>query len=250
MSVDGEYIVRFLLVLLRTSIVFVLLPLFGSRLLPARFKIGMVLTLSIVITSVVDFRSLADEIPTLVFTEMIIGVVLGLVARAVFFATEMAGQLMSNMIGMSIANFFDPEFGSSTELSRFLSMLAILTLLCLDIHHEILLLFIRSYELLPAGAVSLEGLLQRLLKVIQFTGLLCLRIAAPVVILMLITNLAMGFISRAVPQMNIFFVTYPVYFFVGLTTILLSIPAYIYLFNVSYGRVKEELILTLKVAGG
>jgi|Deesub1362B_J571_1020462.scaffolds.fasta_scaffold00226_45 flagellar biosynthetic protein FliR len=249
MQVQVEYIVNFLLILLRTSIVFALLPFFGSKILPMNFKIGLVVSVSIILAFIVEVKFSVNDISLLITTEIIFGIVLGLVARMVFLATEMAGQLMSNMIGMSIATFYDPEVGQSNELSRLLGIIAIITFFTLDIHHEVIFLFVKSYEILPAGRVNIEALLSRLLYAVGYLSILSLRVAAPVVIMMMLTNIVMGFISRAVPQMNIFFVGYPVYFFIGFLTLIISIPAYVYLFGSSYDTMKNELMRILTVAG-
>jgi flagellar biosynthesis protein FliR len=70
---------------------------------------------------------------------------------------------------------------------------------------------------------------------------IALKLSAPIVIIMLIVNIILGFIYKAVPQMNIFFVGQPVYIFIGFLTMLISLPVFVYLMQGYFGSMKDDI---------
>src|SRR4030065_2904461 len=126
MDIFEQYIYNFLFILLRAGIVISLLPFFGSKNFPAQFKIGFVIAIALVLTPIVELNISKIGIPLAVIKEVVVRIYPGLTARFVFFAVEMAGQVASNAMGLSIATVFKPDFGQSTEIARFYGMMAIL----------------------------------------------------------------------------------------------------------------------------
>jgi len=232
---------NFLFILLRAGIVLTLLPFFSSRNFPAKFRIGVAVAIAVVLTPIVDFQVADAPTAVIVMREIMFGLAFGLAARFIFFAVDMAGQIMSSATGMSAASTFNPEMGPSTDISQILSIFATLIFLATDTHHDVIAVFVKSYELLPAGTVNVAGLLNTGMALAGKTFVIALKISAPVVIIMLITNILMGFIYKAVPQMNIFFVGQPVYIFLGLLTMMLSLPVLAHVMGGYFGGIKDEM---------
>src|SRR4030042_5633408 len=113
MDIFAPYIYNFLFILLRAGIVVSLLPFFGSRNFPVQFKIGFIVAIALILTPVVELNVSKTGIPFVVMREAIIGIILGLTARFIFLAVEMAGQVISNAMGLSIAAIFYPDSGAS-----------------------------------------------------------------------------------------------------------------------------------------
>ncbi len=242
---------KFLLVLLRAGIFTAMLPLISSKSFPARFKIGFALAMAFLITPIVEFSVSSEAIPLLVMRELILGIALGAAARAVFFGVEIAGQLMSTSMGLSIATVFNPEIGQSTEVARFYGILATLVVFATNAHHDLISVFVKSYEWLPVGDASARRVvIDRVVSLTSGIFLLAVKIAAPVLVGMLAANVLLGFISKAAPQMNIFFVSFPVYVFLGFVIMLLSLPVFVYVFSGSFSEVKGEMLRILTVAKG
>jgi flagellar biosynthetic protein FliR len=242
------YVQNFLLILLRSSIVLSFLPFFGAKSIPPQFKIGFIVALAAVLTPVVEFRFGGGEIPLLVIREIIFGIILGGAAWFVFYAVDMAGQLMSNAMGFSIATLFNPEIGQSAEVSRFYGILAMLVFLATDAHHDLIYIFVKSYEWVPAGTLDLNSLISRAIALGSSVFVIALKMGAPVIILMLITNLLLGFISKAAPQMNIFFVAHPVYLFLGFLVMLMGIPVFLHVSSGYFSTIRDEMARVIGIA--
>jgi len=236
------YLPNFLFILLRAGIVLSLVPFFSSELFPPMFRIGMAVAISLVLTPVVEFHVATPEIPIVVFREILFGMAFGLAARFVFYAVDMAGQLMSNASGLSIATAFNPEIGQSSELSRIFGIIAMLIFLAMDIHHDVIYVFVKSYEWLPAGsALSAGSLVTLTVSFVTKMFIIALKISAPVVISMLIANVVLGFVYKAAPQINIFFLATPVYIFLGFLIMMISIPAFAYVAGGLFSSTKDEI---------
>lgn len=243
------YIPTFLFVLLRTGIVLSLLPVLGSTSLPSSFKIGLAVAFACVLTPVVQFDVTRQEIPFLVMREALFGIVLGSTARLTFLAVDMAGQMISSAMGLSIATVFNPEIGQSTEVARFFGMIAILVFLSTDAHHDLIAVFARSYEITPSHELSVRRLIESAL----FSGAslfgFALKLSAPVVVSMLIVNLLLGFLYKIAPQMNVFFVGYPVYLFVGFTVMIMSLPVFVNVLGAQFGTLGASLMKLISEVG-
>ena len=250
MDIFTPYIYNFLFILLRAGIVVSLLPFFGSRNFPAQFKIGFIVAIALILTPVVELNVSKTGIPFVVMREAIIGIILGLTARFIFLAVEMAGQVISNAMGLSIAAIFDPDFGESTQIARFYGMAAMLIFLSMDAHHDLIYVFVKSYEWLPGGQISVKDLIPEVISVSGEMFLIALKISAPVVIAMLISHLLLGFIYKAAPQMNIFFIGYPVYIFVGFVVILMGIPVLTQVIGGYMNGIKDEMVRIIAIARG
>ncbi|HAM49222.1 MAG TPA: hypothetical protein DCP92_00435 [Nitrospiraceae bacterium] len=250
MDIFAKYIPNFLLILLRAGIVIGMLPFFGSKSIPVQFKIGLVVAIALILTPVVHFEFSRSDIPVLVIRELIFGLVLGFAARAVFIAVDMAGQMMSNAMGLSMAALFNPEMGQSTEVADLYGIIVMLVFLATDAHHDLIYIFVRSYEWLPPGTVEVKGLVAEAVTITAKLFTIALKMSAPVVIIMVMTNLLLGFIYKAVPQINIFFVGHPFLIFVGFVVMLLGIPFFVQVTGGSLATIKDEMTRVIVIAKG
>ncbi len=246
----SPYGAKFLLVLLRVTIFISLFPFFGSRNFPGQFKIGMALAFAAVITPIIEFDITEETIPVLISKEVILGIVLGLTVRFVFLAVNTAGQAISNAVGLSMATVFDPEFGQSAEIARLLGILAMLFFIVADAHHDLIFIFVKSYELIPAGGANINDLMVESSRIVNKLFLIAVKIAAPVVTGMLVSQLLLGFIYKATPQINIFFVSLPLQIFLGYLLLLLSIPVFAYVLMGIFSDMREDLHRALAIAAG
>jgi flagellar biosynthetic protein FliR len=247
----STYLPAFLFILVRAGAVIGFLPFFSSSYIPAKFKIGLIVATALILTPVVNFNVAKSEIPLVVLREMLFGIVIGLAARFLFLAVEMAGQLMSSAAGLSAASVFNPDLGQeSTEIGNLYGLITMLIFLITDVHHDLIYLVVKSYEWLPGGQIDSGQLYKVVLSVCEKVFIIALKISAPVVLVMFLTNVLLGFIYKAVPQMNIFFVGYPVYLFVSLLVMLIGIPAFVSFVNGSLSTVKDEMARVIAVARG
>ncbi|MGQ9569996.1 MAG: flagellar biosynthetic protein FliR [Thermodesulfovibrionales bacterium] len=246
----SRYLYTFLLILLRSGIVISLLPFFGSKNFPSQFKIGLAVAIAFILTPIIEIKVTSSDIPFLVMREVIFGITLGTIARCVFTGIEMAGHFASNAIGLSISSIFDPEIGQSAELAKLYGIITMLIFLSLDVHHDIIYVLVKSYEWLPSGQLIIKSLIGEIVSVTGTIFLIALKLGAPIIVAMLISHLLLGFLYKAAPQMNIFFVGFPVYIFIGFIVILISIPLLANLISGYLGGIKDELIRIIYIARG
>ncbi|MEW6569710.1 MAG: flagellar biosynthetic protein FliR [Nitrospirota bacterium] len=250
MDILAQYIPNFLFILLRAGIVIGFLPFFGSKNFPAQFKIGFAVAMALVLTPVVQLKVSNTDIPVFVVREILFGIIFGLTARFIFFAVDMAGQVISNAMGLSISTIFNPDLDQSTEIARVYGIIAMLIFLAMDAHHDLIYVFVRSYEWLPGGHIEIKNLLAEMVSIGGRIFIIALKIGAPVVVAMLISNLLLGFIYKAAPQMNVFFVGFPVYITVGFIVILLSLPVFTNILGSYFYTIKDEMIKVITMAKG
>lgn len=242
------YTSRFLLILLRSSVFLSLLPFLGSKNLPGRFRIGLAIAIAAVLTPVVDFRAGENDTATLVFREVVLGMTLGLAVRFVFFGIEIAGQMISDAMGFSIATAFNPEIGQSTEIARLMGIFATLLFLATDAHHDLIALFVRSYDLIPAGTADVKVLAGAGIALVGRVLSIAVKLGAPVVVGMVTLNLLLGFVYKATPQINVFFISFPLYIAVGFFLLMLAVPAYVTAIGGSFGEIRTEMARVIGMA--
>ncbi len=240
---------NFVLILLRVSIFMMMLPVFTSKNVPTQYKIAFSIALAVLITPLVDFTlDENEEMPYTIFKEIVLAMAMGGAARLVFYAAEMAGQLISNGMSLSIATTFDPEFGQSAEIGRFLGILATLIFFVMNIHHDLITALVRSFEVLPPGQIKVEVLMINRLFGGAKVFLLALKLAAPVMVGMVVANLLLGLLYKAAPQINIMFVSFPIFLFVGLILLMITMPIYFTSIGQQFNNIKNVLYETLLMA--
>jgi flagellar biosynthetic protein FliR len=148
---------------------------------------------------------------------------------------------MSNTTGLSMATIINPEIGQSTEVSQLFSIIAALLFFAVDAHHDLIMIFVKSFEWVPAGTINVQGMTAAAVSFASRIFVIALKVSSPVIIIMLITNVLLGFVSKAAPQMNVFFVGYPLYLFLGFLTMLVSLPVFTYVFGGWFKGIPEEI---------
>ena len=246
----STYFASFLLVLLRGGVFLAMLPFYGSRTVPAQLKIGLVLALALVLAPVVDVPVAADGVAVLLVREVVLGAALGFIARFVFFGVETGAHVVSTAMALGSPAVFNPEFGQTTEVARFYTLLAMLVFLATDAHHHLLYVFVESYKWVPGGEVDVRALGAVVVGVTAQMFVLALKVSAPVVVMMLVTNVVLGFIYRLAPQINIFFVGFPLYIVVGLLVMTVGVGVVVAVTDAQFGVMRDEMMEAVRAAGG
>ena len=244
----ADQLQHFILIMLRCSGLFVLAPVFGHKSIPKPIKVGLLILLSMILSSAVSLPSvpLATTfvgLAGLAVKELLVGVIIGLMFRLVFIAVMTAGSLAGYQIGMAIVTIYDANVsGQIGIIGRLWYLLAILIFLAIDGHHLILTSFADSYIVIPPGAVSLDGSLGlMMIKYTAYVWVLALKIGAPVMITLFLTDLSLGTIARTMPTMNVFFVGFPIKIGLGMVVIAMSLPVFTYMLERAVGYLNNEL---------
>ena len=213
----------FFLIWTRVGMVLFLFPFFSSRTIPTLSKIGLALLFTIILFPVTNLQSAPDLTSTgglvkLIASELLIGVILGLLIQIFFEGVKMMGEVVGFQIGLSISNILDPQSGIQVSvLSNMAYLLSIVLFLIFDGHHVLLRGLKQSFEIIRIGSIHLteEGFLAIARKCGDLF-VLAVKIGAPAIASLLLMKMAFGFIARVMPQLNIMIDAFPVQVVVGL----------------------------------
>jgi flagellar biosynthetic protein FliR len=220
---DLSPVVRFALLLIRPGMVVMLAPGLGGRQIPVMAKIGLTVLLALGLLPAVDVPgSVADTgLVMVVLHEVAVGLALAFALQALVAAAEFAGHLSSYQIGFSYGATIDPTSGvRNTLLVSLYGMLATLAFFAVNGHHALLRALSQSYAGLPIGAGQVsESLVAAVRDLFALVFVVGLRLAAPVLIVLVIVELAIGLISRSAPSLSFIVIGYPLRTILGLVVV-------------------------------
>lgn len=217
---DAAPLVRFGLLLVRPGMIVMLTPFFGGATAPDRTKVGFIVLLAILLAPVVPIGTsvTAPALAVVVAREVAIGAALSLVVSALIVGAEFAGHLIGHQIGFTYGATVDPASGvRNTVVATLYGMVATLTLLGVNAHHQVLRTLADSYRELPMGAGGVDASIVThvgsTLAIVLTTGV---RLAAPVLVVLLLVEIALAIISRSAPALNQMIVGHGVRVLIGL----------------------------------
>lgn len=225
---DPVYLLHAAAIFFRAGAFLLILPLFG-RPVPVIVRTSVALIL-VMVSLPISEPAAALEIPGhwsgLIFVairESFIGFTLGFGVSVVFYICQVAGQLISMQIGLMQSNLFNPLINEQeTVLGTGMTMLAILLIFILDVHHLIILGFVRSLSIAPAGISSFNGAsAEQVVAGIGKIFLISTQMAAPLIAVNYIVTLAFAILGRAVPTMNVLILSFGVRIFAGISVLIL-----------------------------
>jgi len=222
-----------LLLFLRISMLVILLPVIGNRLVPPPVKIGISVLLTFLMYPVVhDTIPAIDPNPLmlgiLAGKEILIAGMLALIAHLAFGAVQFAGQVISYQMGLAIANVFDPSSSAQIAvIGQFAVSVAMLVWLASGADQVLLRALSDSFYLIPIGGEwSFQGW-EALNSATSAMFIIALRLTAPILLLLLFLYISLGLLARAVPQIQVFFVSFPLTVALGLFGFAIAMPAFL-----------------------
>jgi flagellar biosynthetic protein FliR len=211
------------LLLVRPGMLVLATPFFGSTNAPATIRIGLTLILAILLAPIVSVPAApsATALVAIVLREMAIGLALALSVRALIAGAEFAGHYTGLQIGLSMGSLIDPQTGVRNNIIALLyGSLAVIICFGFNLHHALLRVLVDTYTTLPIGLggldPSLAGGVAQLFGTIVVLGV---RIAAPVVVVLLLVEVALGLLARVAPALNVMIAGLPVRMAVGLLVV-------------------------------
>lgn len=252
-------VIIFALVLSRVAGIFAALPVFGGQTLPMRIKVITVVMITLTCYPALEITP--PVIPTDGFTlglligrEIMIGLTLAFITKVIFSAIEFSGQIIGMQMGFTMASVIDPSLGSQTQIMSVMqTLLATLLFLSMNIHHLFIRTIVDSFRIIPLGAWRLnEEIISFLIMKTAEILILGVRLAAPVMVALLLTSITLGIMARAFPQMNIFMVSMPLNIGIGFVVLGLTLPIFFHILEVSFGSMKGQIetIFRLMAKGG
>ncbi len=242
----------FLLILIRVSPVLFMMPLFNTRNLPTLLKIGLALTVSLVVWPVVRMETSVSFFDPLSFGfvlvgELMIGFILGLSVKLLFAGVQMAGELLGFQMGLAMAQIIDPQSGvNASLLSQFYDIAALLVFLSVDGHHWFFRALTQCFHLLPLGDLMLrEGLYQHILTLSGKMFVIAFKMVAPVMAILIFIQIALAIVARTVPQINLLVSSFPLTIGLGLVFLGLSLDLLLPYLKGLFNESTKGLVVTL-----
>jgi flagellar biosynthetic protein FliR len=237
------------LILFRVSGLMFVAPFFGSRNIPTQVQIGMSLLLSLIAFPLVDKSMIPiplnlGALVMAVICELSVGLLIGFAATFLSAGVQLAGMLIDQEIGFGMANVIDPFSAEQVSIvGQFKFLLALILFILMDGHHYLLRSIIYSYQHVPLVGFRFNDKLAMYVSDRLFTDMFvaAIKISAPCVVALLLTTVAMAFMTRAVPEMNVFILGFSLTIVVGLAVLTLSIPVFAYVF----GKLTEKMFASL-----
>jgi flagellar biosynthetic protein FliR len=205
-------------------------PLFGNVAIPAQTKILLGALLAVAIAPGVPPMPAMDPMSfngLLILTQqLIIGLAMGFAMRIVFAGVELAGEITGMTMGLGFATFFDPQSeGHSSAISQFLSLLTLMIYLATNMHLMLLSTLADSFNILPVAAAPFGN--SSMQQMVAWGGHIFstgVQLSLPIVAALLMTNIALGILTRAAPQLNLFGIGFPITIGVGFLMLALALP--------------------------
>ena len=233
LGLGEEQVAGFLLVLGRISPLFLLAPLFSSKLLPARARGIVAVALAVGIAPLALHAAGDERVPTdalgyggLMVKEMLVGLAFAFALGALFAAISAAGAIADMLVGFSFGSLVDPLTGNQGgTLAQVYSMVGLMIFVAINGDGWVIQGLARTYDAVPLlSPPDVKTLVQG--AELAFTGIFtsALEICAPIVLAMLLTDVAFGLVARMMPQLNVFAVGFPAKVAVGILVIGISLP--------------------------
>jgi flagellar biosynthesis protein FliR len=223
-------LVGFILVLARVSPLFLLAPVFSSKMVPARARGVLAVAISFGLAPLaLHGQKLSLDAMTLAGVlgkEILVGLAYAFALAAVFAAISVAGSLLDTALGFSYGSLVDPITGvQSTILAQLYSMVGVLIFIAIDGDHWMIEGLARTYQLVPIAKFPSIGALvggadQAFVSIFGSA----IELAAPVMLAALLTDSALGLMARVMPQLNVFAVGFPAKIAIGLLVMGISLP--------------------------
>jgi len=249
----------FMLVVARLSGLFLLAPVFSSGMIPLRIKLMALLALGFTITPLAvgsDVSALAVpteafDLGVAMFKESLIGLAMGFAVSIIFTAVQVGASLIDASIGFAMANIIDPLNGSQNAIfGSFYTMVATLSFLAVNGHHWMLAGFTRSFDVVGVDEIpNFSQVYTNVFEIFSQLFLVAFQIAAPVLVTLLLVDVVLGIVARAVPQMNVFFVGLPLKIGVGLAAVVIALPSFVSFFEQRISDIVTGASVLAKAAG-
>jgi len=213
-----EFCVAVLLVSARLGGLFVLAPVFGERVVPRRLAVLMAVAMALPLAARVDVAGVAWSWPVLALAvagEAMVGLALGYVARLMFVGVEIGAFHISQQMGLSLAEVYGGQ-ERADPLRPMLHLLAVVIFLSVGGHRLMLAAVGRSFDTLGPLSLTQAGVLDVVVGLLGASFVLALKVAAPVLLAMLLAGVLLGLVQRTAPALSILSVGLPLRVLLGL----------------------------------
>jgi len=226
--IDPVLVTAFALALVRASAWLFISPPFNTRMVPIPVKAGVAAALALAAAPHVadpELPMATGPFVAALLTQVVIGAVLGLLTLFLVQAVQAAGSLVDLFAGYSLATIYDPTSDAQASIfGRFYQLLAITLMFTTNAHLILVNGFFRSFEAVPVGGIPVSDAASLLTDNLGQFLIAALEIAGPVLACLFLTELTLGLLTRAAPNLNVFALAFPLRVVVALVVVGIALP--------------------------
>lgn len=236
LNLDGaeisSWVSRYLWPFARIAGFFMVMPLFGTRLVTQRVRLYLAIATTVVVTPILPpmpvIEAIGLETFIIIAQQIFIGIALGFALEILMNIFIMSGQLVAMQTGLGMAMMVDPSNGVNVAVvAQWFSVFVNLLFVTLNGHLVAIEVMSDSFFTIPVGEGMLSGnTLMEIAKLAQWMFSAAIVLALPAVAAMLVVNIAFGVMARLAPQLNIFAVGFPVTMMLGLVVLWITFSGY------------------------
>ena len=257
-NILSNYTYIFILTMIRYTGLFLITPILSSDVIVSRIKIAISFFLALItLPMIIELQTL--EMPNSlllilvdILKELSIGFIMGFIVLLFFTAIQLAGQYIDMRMAFRMANVVNPLSNSSTPvIGQFQNIMAVLVFLTIDGHHILIHNIYLSFETIPLGrAVYINELFKFIFRASGDMFIISFKIALPIIGTIFLVDVILGFLARAVPQMNLFIIGLPVKILVGFVFLILSLTIIVNFYSDLFDQLFAKIVKMLEFFGG
>jgi flagellar biosynthetic protein FliR len=227
-----QYVPVFVLAVFRIAGLMMYAPLLGSAKIPKRvkalFAIIVALGMAGSIARPVHLPPTVWGVAVAIGGELIFGFAIGMVFSFVFIAAQWAGQIIGQQIGFNLSEVFDPQYGgASSVVGDLYYMLTLVVFLFVDGHRQMIRGIRSSFDSLPLLSVGMNmSIFDLVLRMLETTTVLAVRLAAPLLVTMLVVDLSLGFLGKTMPQLNVMTAGMSLKSMIGMVVLIIGVSTF------------------------
>ena len=216
---------------------------------PQLFKICFSLMLSVMISLNIDISVQIENFYDLIkygTFETINGLILGYIVNMCFYSLKMAGKLIDNQLGLSMASTYDPNTQTqATVIENLIYFIGVVVFFSINAHHILISSMQKSFNIIPVGYSILDYNFSYILKVFLNYFIMGIKISIPMIVVLIITDLITGIISRSISGLNVMIIGMPLKILVGVLFFMSSLPFIVNVIKDIIKQLKDVLDGTL-----
>ncbi len=243
-----RWLPQYLLVFIRLSGMAITLPILSYAAVLPRIRILFALLLAAIVLPMLPQTAMVSiqAVPQLIYyiaRELMIGLIIGFGAKLIFEGFTIAGEFAARQIGLAMANVFDPASEQQVPIiSQFWTMLLMVYFLSFNGHHFLIRIMVQNFTTVPPGeGVFSSPLAQNIVLGGSRMFIIAVRLAIPVIALLMIVDAGLALVARVMPQMNVYFVALPLKLCVGMFALISSLNIFEMLFQSIYSQLVNYL---------
>lgn len=246
--IDTLYFTALVLVSIRMFCFFIMLPIFFPSGTPNTVKVGLTLVMAYILLPGIDYSTVNTIDSTIPFiyncvNEAAAGFTLGFMVSLCFTAFRIAGSYMDLQIGLAMMSMFDPNSEStSTLMERLMYWFVMVVFLAVDGHHMLIKSLLDSFSTIRLGSFLLtQGSVNIVIKAFITYFSIAVKIAVPILLIMLMADLTMSLVARTVPQLNVMILGLPIKILLGMASFCFALPLFLQIMEKTFYAIPDSI---------